>query len=293
MLIELLEKAQVLDLTHTLDSSTIYWPTDTKGFQLEELAKGPTPAGFYYSANSFCTAEHGGTHLDAPIHFAEGAESVERIPLDRLLGPAVVIDISAQAAADPDYRLTLADVLAWEKAHGRVPAGAIVVLATGWSKRWPDRKAYLGDDTPGDASNLHFPSYGREAAELLVNDRQVAVLGLDTPSIDHGPSRDFIVHQIAAKAGVAGLENLAGRNACRRPAPTSSLCRPRSAAARAGRCARSRSCPRLEPTISPKGPWEGQNCPTNVPQRPLPWIRKRVTVSPIQQLVLIARSGHA
>jgi kynurenine formamidase len=209
-LIELLEKAQVIDLTHTLDSSTIYWPTDTKGFQLEELAKGPTPAGFFYSANSFCTAEHGGTHLDAPIHFAEGAESVERIPLDRLLGPAVVIDISAQAAADPDYRLALADVLAWEKAHGRVPAGAIVVLATGWSKRWPDRKAYLGDDTPGDASNLHFPSYGREAAELLVNERQVAALGLDTPSIDHGPSRDFIVHQIAAKAGVAGLENLAG-----------------------------------------------------------------------------------
>jgi kynurenine formamidase len=120
----------------------------------------------------------------------------------------VVIDVSRQAAADPDYRLTAADVQAWEGQNGRVPAGAIVLLRTGWSARWPDRKRYLGDDKPGDASNLHFPSYGKEAAELLVKERKVGALGVDTASIDYGASKDFIVHQTAAAAEVPGLENL-------------------------------------------------------------------------------------
>ncbi|MGH2398094.1 MAG: cyclase family protein, partial [bacterium] len=131
------------------------------------------------------------------------------IPVSQLLGPGVVIDIGRQAIADPDYRLSTTDVRRWEAAHGTIPAGAIVLLRTGWGTRWPDRKRYLGDDTPGDASRLHFPSYGREAAELLVKERKVAALGVDTASIDHGPSRDFIVHQIANKANVPGLENIA------------------------------------------------------------------------------------
>ena len=126
---------------------------------------------------------------------------------------AVVIDVTAAAAADPDHRLTLDEVKAWEAAHGRVPDGAIVLLRTGWSARWPDKKRYLGDDTPGDASALHFPSYGREAVRWLVDERKVAAIGVDTASIDHGPSKDFPVHQVVAAANVPGLENLASLEA--------------------------------------------------------------------------------
>ncbi len=200
---------EVLDLTYAFDDDTIYWPTSPSAFELEQLAFGPTEAGFFYSANAFSTPEHGGTHLDAPIHFAEGRLAADEIPLERLMGPGVVIDVTDHAAADPDYRLTRADVEAWEAEHGAVPEDAIVLLRTGWGQYWPDRARYLGDDTPGDASNLHFPSYGQGAAELLVEERRVAVLGCDTASIDHGPSTDFIVHQIANGADVPGLENVA------------------------------------------------------------------------------------
>jgi kynurenine formamidase len=205
-----LATARVLDLTHAFDERTLYWPTSPSRFELKRLAHGRTPAGFFYSSNALCTPEHGGTHLDAPIHFAEGGMGADELPLRRLIAPAVVIDVGTKAAADADYRLSARDVDAWEKKHGPVPSGAIVLLRTGWSRRWPDAKRYLGDDTPGDASRLHFPAYGADAARLLVETRRVAALGVDTASIDHGPSQDFPVHQIANGANVAGLENLAG-----------------------------------------------------------------------------------
>jgi len=204
-----LGKARVVDLTHPFDDQTIYWPTAPTRFELKRLSFGPTPGGYFYAANSFCTSEHGGTHLDAPIHFDKDGKTVDQIPLRQLIAPAVVIDVSAKADADPDYRLSTDDLRSWEKAHGSIPSGAIVLLRTGWGKRWPDRKRYLGDDTPGDASKLHFPSFGKESAEYLVHQRHVGALGVDTASIDHGPSKDFIVHQIASGAGVPGLENVA------------------------------------------------------------------------------------
>ena len=200
--------AVIVDLSHSYGEDTLYWPTSPSKFELEVLAYGVSDAGFFYSANSLATPEHGGTHLDAPIHFAEGGWTVEEIPLERLIAPAVVIDVSEKAANDPDYRLSREDVEAWEAAHGRVPAGAAVLLRTSWDERWPDALGYLGDDTPGDASNLHFPAYGEEATRLLVEDRGIAVLGVDTASLDHGPSTDFIVHRIANGANVPGLENL-------------------------------------------------------------------------------------
>jgi kynurenine formamidase len=204
-----LATARIVDLTHPFDATTPYWPTATTGFELKTVHKGRTPDGYFYSAFSLCAPEHGGTHLDAPFHFAEGGVATDAVPLRQLVGPAVVVDVSVQASRDADYRLTAADVQAFEQAHGRIAAGAIVLLRTGWSARWPDRKRYLGDDTPGDASRLHFPGYGKEAVELLVRDRKVGVLGIDAASLDHGPSADFIVHQVAAAAGVPGLENLA------------------------------------------------------------------------------------
>jgi D-alanyl-D-alanine dipeptidase/kynurenine formamidase len=204
-----LARARIVDLTWPFDATTLYWPNSPSGFELKSLHYGPTPGGYFYSANTFCAPEHGGTHLDAPIHFAEGARTSDQVPVSQLIGPAIVIDVRRQAAADPDYRLTPGDVRDWETAHGPIPKGVIVLLRTGWGGRWPDRLRYFGDATPGDTTRLHFPSYGREAAELLVGDRGAAVLGVDTASIDYGPSQDFIVHQVAMRANVPGLENVA------------------------------------------------------------------------------------
>ena len=203
-----LQDAQAIDLTHPYDENTIYWPTAPFTFKLTQLAHGYTDKGYFYSANSFCTPEHGGTHLDAPVHFSEGKQTVAEIPVERLIGPGLVIDIADSATKDPDYVLTLADVQTWETKHGRIPAGGIVILRTGWASRWGNKKAYLGDDTPGDASRLHFPSFGKEAAEYLVHKRKIAGLGVDTASIDNGPSTEFFVHRVAAEANVFGLENL-------------------------------------------------------------------------------------
>lgn len=204
-----LAAARVVDLTHAFDENTIYWPNSPSTFKLQRLVDGQSEAGFYYRMNSFCAPEHGGTHLDAPSHFSKDGWPADKIPVSKLVAPGVVLDIAASAQSNPDYLLAAADVRDWEKKHGVVPAGSIVLLRTGWGKRWPDRKRYLGDDTPGEVSNLHFPSYGKEAAELLVRGRRVAALGVDTASIDYGPSKDFLVHQIANGANVPGLENVA------------------------------------------------------------------------------------
>jgi len=208
-----LRTARVVDLSHPFDERTLYWPTAPSGFKLERLHFGQTDGGFFYSAYAFCAPEHGGTHLDAPIHFGEGRWPVDQVPLDRLVRPAIVIDVAAAADADADHRLSVDELRTWEARHGRIPEGAMVLLRTGWSARWPDKKRYLGDDTPGDASHLHFPSYGADAARILVADRKVTALGVDTASIDHGPSKDFPVHQIVAAANVLGLENLTGLDA--------------------------------------------------------------------------------
>ena len=204
-----LESHEAVDLTYAFDASTLYWPTSPSTFELDTLAFGVTEAGYFYAANAFCAPEHGGTHLDAPIHFAEGHRTADEIPLEQLLGPAVVIDVAEQAREDRDYRLTPEDVEEFERRHGRIEPGTIVLLRTGWGRFWPDRKAYFGDDTPGYASNLHFPSYGEDAARLLVEERRAAALGADVASIDYGQSQDFIVHRVANAADVPGLENLA------------------------------------------------------------------------------------
>jgi kynurenine formamidase len=203
-----LSKYSIVDLSHAYGPSTVFWPTSPTKFELEKLSYGKTEGGYFYAANSLCTPEHGGTHLDAPIHFSEGGQTTEQIPLERLIAPAVVIDVTARAAADRDYRATRDDVLAFEKTHGTIETGTIVLLRTGWSRHWPNAKAYLGDDTPGDASKLSFPSFGADAARLLVEERGVAAIGIDTASIDYGRSTDFQVHRIAAAKNVPGFENL-------------------------------------------------------------------------------------
>ena len=202
-----LDQYRVVDLTHAFDENTLYWPTD-QPFQHQRTAWGRTEGGYWYSSFTYGGSEHGGTHLDAPIHFAEGKRAVAEIPVEQLIGPAVVIDITVQCEADSDYRLSVADVENHERRHGAIDAGAIVLVRTGWSRFWPDAKTYLGSDVPGDTANLHFPGVSPEAAEALVQ-KGVAVVGIDTASIDHGPTRDFRAHQVFAGAQVACLENVA------------------------------------------------------------------------------------
>ena len=199
---------RVVDLSHSFDERTLYWPTAPSRFVLERLASGVTEGGWFYAANRFAAPEHGGTHLDAPLHFAEGRSAVDEIPVARLVAAAIVIDVAKEAAEAREYALTLERVQAFEKRHGSIPAASVVLLHTGWDRFWPDAAAYLGDDTSGDASKLRFPSFGAEAARFLVEERSIAGLGVDTASIDVGSSSDFPVHRIAAARDVYGLENL-------------------------------------------------------------------------------------
>lgn len=204
-----LATSDIVDLSYSFDEHTLYWPNSPSAFELKRQAFGPAAGGYFYASNTFCAPEHGGTHLDAPIHFAEHGRTIDQIPPRQLIAPAVVIDVTKQSAADRDYRLTVDDIKAWEAAHGTIPSGAIAILRTGWGRYYGSRKAYFGDDTPGATDKLHFPSFSAEAARLLVEQRHVGAIGLDTPSIDYGPSKDFIVHQIAMGAQVPGFENLA------------------------------------------------------------------------------------
>jgi len=205
----LLERATWIDLSYAFDSSTIYWPT-AQPFRLEVVSAQRTAAGFYYAANNFSAAEHGGTHLDAPVHFAEGQWTADAIPLERLAGAAIVIDVEAAVARDRDYRVSVADLEAWEQAHGAIPAGAIVLVRTGFGRFWPDRARYLGTTTTGAAAvpALHFPGLAPEAARLLVT-RGVHAVGIDTPSIDWGQSTTFDTHQVLFAANIPAFENVA------------------------------------------------------------------------------------
>ena len=201
---------QWLDLTHVFSDKTIYWPT-SESFKLETVHAGVTGKGYYYAANKFCAAEHGGTHIDAPIHFAADGQPLDAIPLDKLIGPAVIIDVSAKALTDRDYRVGTADFKAWEGRHGRLPKGSIVLLHTGYGRFWPDPVKYMGTAEQGEAAvaKLHFPGLHPEAAQWLATERRISAIGLDTPSIDYGQSALFESHQVLARHNIPILENLA------------------------------------------------------------------------------------
>lgn len=201
----------VVDLTHPFDADTIYWPTAPEGFVLETDFAGVTEQGYYYAAHHFRAPEHGGTHLDAPIHFAAGGWTVDEIPVERLIGPGIVVDVAAKAAADRDYRVSVDDFAAWEREHGRIPDGAIVLLRTGFGRFWPDRARYLGTARRGAeaVAELHFPGLDPAAARWLVSERKLDAIGLDTPSIDYGQSKLFESHRALFAANVPAFENVA------------------------------------------------------------------------------------
>src|SRR3989442_10897372 len=206
---DLLSRATWIDLTYGFDSTTIYWPM-AKPFRLEVVSAQRMPGGYYYAANNFTAAEHGGTHLDAPVHFAEGKHTTDQIPVSQLMGPAFVIDVTHQADSSADYRVRPADITAWESAHGAIPPGAIVLIRTGWGSRWPDRARYLGTTKTGAAAvpELHFPGLGLDAARELAR-RKVNAVGIDTPSIDYGQTNNYGVHRRLFAGNIPAFENVA------------------------------------------------------------------------------------
>ncbi|MFB3123604.1 MAG: cyclase family protein [Candidatus Binatia bacterium] len=201
---------KIIDLTHPFGEATVYWPT-AKEFQLEKVYQGVTSKGFFYAANNFSAAEHGGTHIDAPFHFYEGRNTVDMIPLGRLIGNGVVIDVREKCANNRDYRIRISDFLAWEERHGSKLHDVIILLRTGFGKYWPDRIKYMGTDERGEGAvgKLHFPGLHPEAARWLVNNRRVKAIGLDTVSIDYGQSTLFESHVTLFQKNVPALENLA------------------------------------------------------------------------------------
>jgi kynurenine formamidase len=198
-----------IDLTHPFNADSVYWPT-AEMFELEEVFHGHTEGGWYYTAYNFSAAEHGGTHIDAPIHFAEGGLTADAVPVEQMIGPGFVIDVSEQAAANVDYQVGAADIEAFEAEHGEIPQGAIVLIDTGRATLYPDRETYMGTAERGEAAvaKLHFPGLGTDGAELLVA-RGIGGVGIDTPSIDRGQSKDFATHVALMTNGIPAFENVA------------------------------------------------------------------------------------
>lgn len=205
-----LPTGRIVDLSYPFDAQTVYWPT-AETFKLDKDFEGVTDQGFYYSAYRYTAAEHGGTHLDAPVHFAKGRHSADQIPLDQLMGDAVLIDVTRQCANNPDYLVSTADFENWEKQNGKIPAGSIILLRTGYGKFYPDRTKYLGTDERGAGAvpKLHFPGLGPQAARWLTKNRSPKAIGLDTASIDRGQSKLFESHQVLSDKNVPAFENVA------------------------------------------------------------------------------------
>jgi kynurenine formamidase len=208
--VPVLPSGRVVDLSHPFDASTVYWPT-AEGFKLDTDFEGMTDKGYFYSAYRYSAAEHGGTHLDAPVHFAKGRHHVDEIPLEQLMGNGIVIDVTSQCAANPDYLVSVADFQNWERRNGRIRPDTIVFLRTGFGKRYPDRKAYLGTEERGaDAvAKLHFPGLDPAAARWLTQNRSIKAIGLDTASIDYGQSTLFESHRILMEQNIPAFENVA------------------------------------------------------------------------------------
>ena len=197
-----------IDLTHPFNEKSVYWPTE-EGFKKTQLYYGRTPGGWFYAAYSYAAAEHGGTHMDSPIHFAIGANTTDQVSIDQLIGPGYVIDVTAQSAENVDYLVTAADIEAFEAEHGQIPEGAIVLLNTGRAPLYPDRESYMGTAERGAeaVAKLHFPGLALDGAKLLV-ERKVGAVGLDTPSIDYGQSKDFASHVELMTHNIPAFENV-------------------------------------------------------------------------------------
>ena len=198
-------RLKAVDLTYALDEQSPFWPEGSPASPFHATTAATYEKDGYF-ARSLQLPEHIGTHMDAPLHFDPKGKSLDQIPVSNLILGVVVVDVRAAVKSNPDYRLTVQDLQNWEKAHGPFPQGGAVVLLTGWGARWPSQARYMNLDAKGV---MHFPGFSLDAAHYLLEHAHPKVLGLDTASIDYGPSEHFEVHQVTMHAGLYHLENLA------------------------------------------------------------------------------------
>jgi kynurenine formamidase len=190
------------DLTHTFSPKLPVFPA-FKPVQIRErfaIARD----GFF--ANEITFDEHTGTHLDAPLHFIANGGSADRIPVDRFFAPLAVVSIEARAAKDADATVTVDDLLAWEKRHGRLPRGAFVAMHSGWDARIGNAERFLNRDAKG---TMHAPGFSEEAARFLAQQRDIVGAGVDTLSLDAASAQKFVAHLALLGAGKYGVELLA------------------------------------------------------------------------------------
>lgn len=199
-------RTKVVDLTYPLSDKFPRWPGDTRTF--EARTHGTVEKDGYFTRDVWML-EHYATHMDAPAHFPPGKGTVDQIAVERLFGPAVVIDVTQDARDNADYRLTTRRIERWESQHGRIAPGSIVLLRTGWATRAKNEESYRN---AGDGASMRFPGFSVESAKLLI-ERGAVGLGIDTMSVDYGRSKDFEVHKASHGAGLYHLENLADMSA--------------------------------------------------------------------------------
>lgn len=197
---------RVIDLTHGLEAGAPTFGPDEK--LVVRVLTDYDRHGYF--TRELTLPEHYATHIDAPAHFAPGGWTVDEIPPERLLRPLAVLDISSQALGHPDYLLEPGDIAAWESQNGPVPQGAVVMLRSGWDRRWPSATAFCNRDPRGA---MRFPGYSLEAAQFLVRERSAVGLGIDTLSVDAGIATDFPVHRFTSARAVYHLEAVANLDA--------------------------------------------------------------------------------
>jgi kynurenine formamidase len=190
----------VVDLTHTINNGMATYSQEARVRSVASIENGR------HSAREISLAEHFGTHIDAPAQSARGSWTVDQIPGERLVAPLVVIDVTKKAEANSDYQLSVEDISLWEEAHGQIPQGSVVMIDTGWDARWNMLDRYRNADAKG---TMHFPGYSLDAAKFLVEARGVLGLGIDTLSIDYGPSKNLEVQQYTLSRGLYHLRNVA------------------------------------------------------------------------------------
>jgi kynurenine formamidase len=197
---------EVYDLTHTYSPKLPVFPS----FHPLQMTPKFSIAKDGFFASELTLDEHTGTHMDAPMHFIPGGVSADRLPVDRFIAPLCVISIASRAAKDADTTLVVDDVLAWERTHGRIPAGAFVAMHTGWDARVPDPEAFINRDAAG---KNHAPGFGAEAAAFLTRQRDIVGVGTDTLSLDMTAAGTSVAHVAFLGAGKYGIEMLANLTA--------------------------------------------------------------------------------
>ena len=192
----------VHDLTHVTSPQLPVYPA----FTPIQITERYTLARDGFFANEVSFHEHTGTHLDAPIHFAEGGLTADQIPAEALIAPLAIVSITDRAERDPDAMVMVDDILRWESRHGHLPDGAFVAMDSGWEQRASDAGAFFNTDADGV---MHFPGYSAEAALFLTERRNIVGVGVDTLSLDTGSSQDFVSHLTFLPAGIYGVELMA------------------------------------------------------------------------------------